>query len=77
MRRQVQGALLVLAGMCLACPASAAHPHSQPQPIHPPAALAAFAAERGEAEPTIVYTLTKREAQEIAAELGVRQCCGR
>ncbi|PRW18345.1 putative ATP-dependent DNA helicase [Chlorella sorokiniana] len=30
------------------------------------------AAERGELEPTIVYTLTKREAAEIAAELGAR-----
>ncbi len=29
-------------------------------------------AEKGELEPTITYTLTKREAAEIAAELGVR-----
>lgn len=29
-------------------------------------------AERGELEPTIVYTLTKREAADIAVELGVR-----
>lgn len=35
-----------------------------------PSCLAAAA--KGHAEPTIVYTLTKREAQEIAASLEVR-----
>ena len=47
----------LLSGAC--CPAVHLPPPPSPQP------------ERGELEPTIVYTLTKREAAELAAELGV------
>jgi hypothetical protein len=44
-------------------------PHAWPRPF-----AAWPAAARGEAEPTIVYTLTRREAADLAAELGVG-CC--